>query len=94
VPGIAAVIHGIVISTYSSHPRALRLRWILATLGLNISGALFYTTQFPEKYFKGMFDVHGASHQIFHSLIVGAAVTFWWGIVEAVKRIRDSSLDL
>jgi len=92
LPGLAAVIHGIFLSAANSQdPRALRLRWILATLGLNVAGAVFYTTQFPEKYIKGRFDVHGASHQIFHTLIVAAAGTFWWGVVDAVMRIRDSN---
>lgn len=45
VPGLAAVVHGIVLSTAAGSERALKLQWIFWTLGLNISGAVFYVSQ-------------------------------------------------
>jgi len=45
LPGLAAVAHGTILSIMSGSERVLSLRWILWTLGLNVTGALFYVSQ-------------------------------------------------
>jgi len=49
--------------------------WPWLTGGLMYTfGALFYAVRFPERCFKGWFDILGSSHQIFHIFIVIASV--------------------
>ncbi|KAF2844643.1 hemolysin-III channel protein-like protein Izh2 [Plenodomus tracheiphilus IPT5] len=43
-------------------------------------GVIFYITRFPEKYFPEKFDIWGASHQIFHILVVMGQVTYITGL--------------
>ncbi|KAI8932420.1 hypothetical protein NX059_010606 [Plenodomus lindquistii] len=43
-------------------------------------GVVFYITRFPEKYFPEKFDIWGASHQIFHVLVVVGQITFIMGL--------------
>jgi len=40
----------------------------------------FYVTKFPEKYFPRTFDLFGSSHQIWHMLLVGAFVYYYYGM--------------
>ncbi|XP_022864582.1 heptahelical transmembrane protein 2-like [Olea europaea var. sylvestris] len=65
---------------------ALILHWdhpqILVALGYEIAmgllyavGAVFYVTKIPERWKPGTFDIVGHSHQIFHILVVAAALT-------------------
>ncbi|KAL3421726.1 hemolysin-iii channel protein [Phlyctema vagabunda] len=46
-------------------------------------GAIFYSLKAPECYKPGRFDMVGASHQIFHVLVVVAALVHFWGILDA-----------
>lgn len=45
LPGLAAVIHGIILSTTDGSFRVLKLEWIIWTLLLNVAGAVFYTSR-------------------------------------------------
>ena len=49
---------------------------------LYLLGALLYGCQFPERYIPNKFDIFGASHQIFHILIVSAALVHYYGSIE------------
>lgn len=45
------------------------LPWIAGSL-LLIFGLILYAFAFPEKYFEKTFDIVGASHQIWHVLVL------------------------
>ena len=49
---------------------------------LYIVGALIYANRWPEKFaVKGRYDMIGNSHNIFHALIVIAALIHWYGSI-------------
>lgn len=40
-------------------------------------GAVVYALKLPERYFKGMFDIVGNSHNIFHVCCLIGATMHW-----------------
>lgn len=50
------------------------LGWLLAEAGLYIGGAAIYAARVPERFTPGSFDYFGHSHQIFHVMVVLAAI--------------------
>ena len=48
-----------------------------------VSGALMYIKRIPERFFPGLFDLFGSSHQIFHCLIVVGVITHYLGCLDA-----------
>ncbi|KAL7673414.1 hypothetical protein ACOME3_008273 [Neoechinorhynchus agilis] len=47
---------------------------------LYISGAVLYALRVPERFFPGKFDILGQSHQLFHILVVAAAIVHYYAI--------------
>jgi channel protein (hemolysin III family) len=56
--------------------------YLLAMGGLYIIGALFYSLRVPERCSPGTFDLCCSSHNVFHTLVFAAVVTYWFGIVQ------------
>ncbi|CAL8579671.1 hypothetical protein XPA_005405 [Xanthoria parietina] len=56
-----------------------------------ISGAIFYATKLPERWWPGRFDVWGNSHQYFHILVVLGALAHFAGITTAFHYNHDPS---
>lgn len=52
----------------------ISLGWILSEAGLYIGGAAIYAARIPERFTPGKWDYFGHSHQIFHVLVVLAAI--------------------
>lgn len=48
-----------------------------------IAGVLLYAAKVPERFWPGKFDIVGASHQIFHVLVLCGAAAHLVGIVQA-----------
>ena len=44
-------------------------------------GAILYMIKFPEKYFRGIFDIFGSSHHLFHFFVLAAAFLQFWGSI-------------
>jgi adiponectin receptor len=64
---------------------ALSFPW-LATMGaLYIIGALIYGTRIPERWMPGKFDLFFHSHQIFHVLVVMAAMSHYWAVIQTFQ---------
>lgn len=71
--GVIPAAHAV--SLYFHHPQVLvALVYEIAMGLLYAAGAVFYVTRFPERWKPGAFDLVGQSHQIFHVLIVAAAL--------------------
>ena len=51
-------------------------------LALSVAHSLLQT-HFPEIRWPGLFDIWGASHQIFHVFVVLGAVSHFYGILSA-----------
>ena len=54
--------------------KTMGLHWIIISGFLYILGASIYAIRFPECKYPGSFNYFGASHQIFHFFVVGAAI--------------------
>ena len=59
------------------------LDWVLLQGFLYILGAGIYAARFPERLAPGKFDIWGSSHQVFHVLVVLAAMSHLVGLVKA-----------
>ena len=56
--------------------------WYLTAMGaFYLLGAAIYLSQIPERWSPGRFDIIGASHQLWHLLIVVAVVTLYVGLI-------------
>lgn len=53
---------------------SIQLKWVILEGVFYIFGAFLYGIRFPEKMSPGSFDLWGHSHQIFHILVVVAAL--------------------
>ncbi|KAH9862836.1 hypothetical protein J1614_010929 [Plenodomus biglobosus] len=58
------------------------------------TGVIFYITRFPEKYFPEKFDIWGASHQIFHIVVVMGQITFITGLRQMVATFGPVSAQI
>lgn len=61
---------------------SVQLACLLAMGALYITGALLYAFRIPERFYPGKFDCWFHSHQIFHVLVIAAAVCHYFGIQE------------
>ena len=66
----------------------IALRWLVSQGLLYTIGAALYAARVPERWYPGRFDVVGSSHQIFHVLVVTAAVVHLIGLLKAADRVR------
>ncbi|ORX61145.1 HlyIII-domain-containing protein [Piromyces finnis] len=63
----------------------LSIHWTISGALMYLLGLFLYAKRIPEIYLPGKFDVWGHSHQLFHTLIVFASVSFYIGIMKTVK---------
>lgn len=80
---IFPVLHGLQIYGPGLMTRKIGLGWMLLQGGLYILGAGIYAARVPERLRPGRFDIVGHSHQIFHVLVVCAAVAHLMGLLRA-----------
>jgi len=59
------------------------LYYIVVVAALYIAGALIYAFRVPERFLPGKVDIVGHSHQIFHVMVVLAAIVHYNGIISA-----------
>lgn len=72
--GVVPASHAVIL--YWGHSHVLvSLAYELVMGFLYAAGAAFYTSRIPERWKPGAFDIVGQSHQIFHVLVVLAAIT-------------------
>ena len=76
------------------------LHYLVLSGALYVVGALLYACRVPERFAPGKFDYIGASHQIFHFFILGAAFAHYislrrgyafWHAVEALSGDKSSA---
>ncbi|KIW92897.1 uncharacterized protein Z519_06746 [Cladophialophora bantiana CBS 173.52] len=63
--------------------KQIGLSWLVLQGALYILGAGLYAARIPEAWYPGKFDTLGSSHQIFHVLIVLAALSHLRGLLKA-----------
>ncbi|PWZ00517.1 HlyIII-domain-containing protein [Testicularia cyperi] len=71
---VAHVVH---FYGYDTITQTMGLRFLITSGALYVVGALLYALRIPERFAPGRFDLLGASHQIFHVLILAAAAAHY-----------------
>lgn len=61
------------------------INWLLISGALYIGGALLYANRIPERLAPGRFDFLFASHQIFHTCVVLAALAHYQGVLTCLR---------
>ncbi|THY23186.1 mPR-typeG-protein-coupled receptor, partial [Aureobasidium pullulans] len=82
------VLHGVYLYGFAVQRRRLALEWVAVMALLNLLGAMFYALRFPEAWFPYRFDFLGASHQIFHVLVLAAGLVHYKGLASAFVEVR------
>lgn len=77
------VLHAQRLYGFSQLRETIGLDWVLLQGLLYIVGAAIYAARFPERLRPGTFDIWGSSHQIFHVLVVLAAMSHLVGLIKA-----------
>lgn len=80
---IFPVLHGLQMFGAQQMTKQIGLFWLLLQGFLYILGAGIYAARVPERLRPGKFDILGSSHQIFHVLVVLAAVSHLTGLLKA-----------
>ncbi|KAH7016301.1 putative hemolysin-III channel protein Izh2 [Microdochium trichocladiopsis] len=80
---LASLLHGLQIKGWAVLGNHLSLRWLACTMSLNLIAAAVYALRIPERWFPYRFDLVGASHQIFHVLVLIATFTHLAGLLAA-----------
>ncbi|GAC96231.1 adiponectin receptor protein 1 [Pseudozyma hubeiensis SY62] len=86
VLGLSAVIpvaHVIALYGYRTITETMGLSFLILSGALYVVGAGLYAARIPERFAPGRFDLLGASHQIFHVLILAAAIAHYVSIRRA-----------
>ncbi|KAL4889832.1 hemolysin-III channel protein Izh2 [Aspergillus ambiguus] len=81
----APIIHASLIFPYTQLDQQAGLRYYYLEGLVMLAGVFFYATRFPESWKPRRFDIWGASHQIFHLMVVAGAVIHWYGILTAFQ---------
>ncbi|KAJ2082910.1 hypothetical protein H4R24_001240 [Coemansia sp. RSA 988] len=85
ISGIIPICHHILAHGIEVSARSIGLYYLLGMGGLYVSGTLLYAFNIPERWYPGMFDIVGHSHQLFHCLVFFAALIQYYGIIQAFK---------
>lgn len=80
---IFPVCHGVLMYGLRQMRMQIGLDWLLLQGFLYILGAVIYAARVPERLAPGKFDILGSSHQIFHTLVVFAAIAHLVGLLSA-----------
>ncbi|KAJ2706625.1 hypothetical protein H4R19_004992, partial [Coemansia spiralis] len=83
--GFVPVCHYIVAHGIAASAQSIGLYYMLGMCALYVAGTALYAFNIPERWFPGRFDIVGNSHQLFHCLVFFAALTHYYGIIQAFK---------
>jgi len=86
--GVIPVTHAMQCYDTTALLDQMGLNFVLLQGGFYISGACIYALRYPERLSPGTFDIYGNSHQLFHCLVVMAAVTQYIGLLRAYKHLH------
>eukprot|EP00916_Digyalum_oweni_P011164 GHVL01018539.1.p1 GENE.GHVL01018539.1~~GHVL01018539.1.p1 ORF type:complete len:387 (-),score=16.91 GHVL01018539.1:15-1175(-) len=76
------VIHMLFVNS-DSFNRVHVAKWMVLMGLCYVVGGVLYGLRFPEKWFPRVFDVWGASHQLFHLFVLAGALSHYFGIMTA-----------
>ncbi|KAK4569904.1 hypothetical protein LTR86_002873 [Recurvomyces mirabilis] len=81
--------HGLYAYEFGVQRQRLALEWMALMIVLNGTGAAAYTYRFPERWFRYRFDLVGASHQIFHVMVLLAGFVHYYAVCQAFLAVRS-----
>ncbi|KAI8837841.1 hemolysin-III related-domain-containing protein [Chytridium lagenaria] len=90
--GVVPLAHVLIIYKPEFAAEAMALRYVGAMGLMYILGAALYASRVPERWFPGKFDIWFQSHQLFHVLVVMAAVTHYIGLMKAYRFWHESGV--
>lgn len=101
------VLHGIILHGWHAQYLSMSLDWELVTLLVFVFGASTYALrvslpqlwgdltdrlfQIPERWYPVRFDVWGASHQVFHFMVLCGGLTHTVALVKACAHVHSVS---
>ena len=80
---VVPVAHGWYLFGWAELDRRMAAGHVVAHGAMYVLGAGLYAARVPERWWPGKVDLLGASHQIFHVLVVAAAGTHLAGLLKA-----------
>ena len=94
--GLYGFIPGIHVCLIEGFFEEHTIQWVtglLTTGSINILGALFYVSQFPERFFPGRFNTWANSHQIWHMCSLLGFIVHYDTLLGMVRyRLSDESV--
>ncbi|KXS12415.1 Hly-III related protein [Gonapodya prolifera JEL478] len=83
--GVIPVFHVVILYGLEYALLAESLGYLLVMGTLYFLGAVLYAVRWPESHWPGLFDYWLHSHQLFHILVLAAALTHWQGAIAAAR---------
>lgn len=85
---VLPIITGIIYFGLEETYEKIQLKWVALGGVFYIFGAFLYGIRFPERLAPGKFDIWGHSHQLFHVLVVIAALCHLYGVVKSYELVH------
>ncbi|KUJ22473.1 HlyIII-domain-containing protein [Mollisia scopiformis] len=82
------VFHGTFKYGWAVQNQQMGVSWVITTLVVDILGATAYALKIPERWWRKTFDIWGASHQIFHVMVIVAALTYTKALLQAFDYVH------
>ena len=90
--GVVPFSHFILLHGWEEAKSLAGVDGVVIVAGLYIFGAVLYGIRVPERFMPGRFDLWFQSHQIFHALVVAAALVQFYGMKRiALYRLTEVS---
>ncbi|KAF2238395.1 mPR-like GPCR protein [Viridothelium virens] len=86
-----SVFHGLWLYGFAVQRRRVALDWMLLVAVFNSLGTAAYASRFPERWWPHRFDFVGASHQIFHVMVLLAGAAHYIGLIQSFHEARHAS---
>lgn len=89
--GVVPFSHFVLLHGWGEAKNLAGVDGVVIVAGLYISGAVLYGIRVPERFMPGRFDLWFQSHQIFHALVVAAALVQFYGMKQiALYRLTEA----
>jgi adiponectin receptor len=92
--GLSAMVfitHGLTIYGWEIQNHRMGLSYMLTMAMLNLLGAAIYTARIPERWYQLRYDIYGCSHQVFHCIVIFAALAHMFGLLSAFGFIHSQA---
>jgi adiponectin receptor len=83
--GLFPMMHLVIKQGFMYTRYAASFDYVICMGLMYVLGGCLYASRIPERWFPGKFDLWLHSHQIFHLLVVGAALVHYKGTMAALK---------